>query len=92
MCKINSLRTGEGWISGPSPPPLASAKAFSRSGCGRIFPLFSRVMRTGLLTCPGARRDASVLSGPIFSEPHDCTDLVHSLQSHEITTFFQFIS
>jgi subfamily B ATP-binding cassette protein MsbA len=29
----------------PVSPPLALAKAFSRSGCGRIFPLFSRVMR-----------------------------------------------
>ena len=31
----------------PALPPLALAKAFSRSGCGRIFPLFSGVMRTG---------------------------------------------
>ena len=66
-------------MSGPSPPPLALAKAFSRSGCGRIFPLFSRVMRVGLSTGPGARRPGSGLSGPIFSGPHDCADLVNSL-------------
>ncbi len=35
-------------MSVPSPPPLAPAKAFSRSGCGQIFPLFSRVMRVEL--------------------------------------------
>ena len=34
----------------PSSPPLAPTKAFSRSGCGRIFPLFSRVVRVGLST------------------------------------------
>ncbi len=61
--------TKEGSTSGPSPPPLALAKAFSRSGCGRIFSLFSRVMREGLLTGLSARRSGSVLSGPIFSGP-----------------------
>jgi hypothetical protein len=61
--------TKEGWISGPSPPPLAPAKAFSPSGCGRIFPLFSRVMRDGQLTGPGAKSLGSSLSGPIFSGP-----------------------
>ena len=66
-------------MSGPSPPPLALAKAFSRSGCGRIFPLFSRVMREGLSTGPSARRPESGLSGPIFSGPDDCADLVQSL-------------
>ena len=35
---------------GPLPPPLALAKAFSRSGCGRIFSLFSGVMRIDLFT------------------------------------------
>ena len=61
----------------PFSPPLAPAKAFSRSGCGRIFPLFSRVMREGLSTGPCAGRHGSGLSGPIFSGPHDCADLVN---------------
>ncbi len=67
----------------PLAPPLALAKAFSRSGCGRIFPLFSRVMREGLSTGPCARRPESVLSGPIFSGPHDCADLVNFLYGIE---------
>jgi hypothetical protein len=54
-------------------------KAFSRSGCGRIFPLFSRVMREGLSTGSDARWPESGLSGPIFSGPDDCADLVFSL-------------
>jgi hypothetical protein len=62
-----------------SPPPLAPAKAFSRSGYGRIFPLFSRVMRDGLFTGPGAKSAQSVLCGLIFSGPHDCADLVNFL-------------
>ena len=61
----------------PSTPPLSLAKAFSRSGCGRIFPLFSRVMRVRLLTAPAARRPGSGLSGPIFSGPVDCAVLVN---------------
>ena len=61
--------TKEGWTSGPPPPPLALAKAFSRSGGGRIFPLFSRVMRAGLLTGLRPEMRARVLSGPIFSGP-----------------------
>ena len=51
--------TKEGWTSDPSPPPLALAKAFSRSGRGRIFAFYSRVMRVGLSTDPvasGCRR------------------------------------
>ena len=51
----NGLAGGEGWIRVAFPPPLALAKAFSRSGCGRIFSLFSRVMREGLSTGPCAR-------------------------------------
>ena len=66
------------WVRIPPPPPLALAKAFSRSGCGRIFPLFSRVMRVGLSTGPGARRPGSGLSGPIFSGPDDCADSVQT--------------
>jgi hypothetical protein len=42
-------------------PPLALAKAFFPSGCGRIFPLFSWVMREGLSTGPCARRPGSGL-------------------------------
>jgi hypothetical protein len=55
------------------------AKAFSRPGCGRIFPLFSRVMRVGLRTGGSPRRAESGLSGPIFSGPHDCAVLVRIL-------------
>jgi hypothetical protein len=69
----------EGWIPVPSPPPPALAKAFSRSGRGRNFALFSRVMRVGLSTGPAARRPGSSLSEPIFSGPHDCAVLVNSL-------------
>lgn len=63
-------------MSGPSPPPLAPAKAFSRSGGGRIFSLFSRVMPEGLSTSPDARRSGGGLSGPKFSGPLDFADLV----------------
>src|SRR5690606_11435756 len=38
-------RARERWIPVPFPPPLALVKAFYRSGQGRIFPLFSRVVR-----------------------------------------------
>ncbi len=58
----------------PHSPPLALAKACSRSGCGRIFPLFSRVMREGLNTGSGARTSGHVLSEPIFSGPDDRAD------------------
>ena len=81
--------TKEGWTSDPSPPPLAPAKAFSRSGCGRIFLLFSRVMRDGLSTGPCAGGHGSGLSGPILSGPHDCADLVNSFQGAGIATFFR---
>ena len=69
-------------------PPLALAKAFSRSSYGRIFPLFSRVMREGLLTGPRPKGRTRVLSGPIFSVPHDCADLVNSLQAFGVAMFF----
>lgn len=53
--------------------PTASAtdheKAFSRSGCGRIFSLFSGVMRGELNTSPDARRLGRGLSGLVFSGP-----------------------
>ena len=41
----------------------------SRSGCDRIFPLFSGVMQERLLTGPSPKGRARVLSGPIFSGP-----------------------
>ena len=78
--KYNNLGDREGSVPVAFPPPLALAKAFSRSGCVRIFALFSRVMRQRLSTDLRARRPGSGLSGPIFSGPHDCADLVNSLQ------------
>ncbi len=57
----------------PPAPPSALAKAFSRSGCGRIFPLFSRVMQDGLSTGLCANGLRSGLSGRIFSGPLDCS-------------------
>ncbi len=45
----------------PYPPPLTPAKAFSPSGYGRIFPLYSRVMPEGLSTGLVARRPGSGL-------------------------------
>ncbi len=71
-------RGGEGSMSGPSAPPRALAKALSRSGCGRIFALFSKVMAGGLSTGSGVRRLSSGLSGPKFSKADDCADLVNS--------------
>ena len=50
-----SVRGTVPWVRIPPHPPLAPAKAFSLSGYGRIFALFSRVMREGLSTCPCAR-------------------------------------
>ena len=63
------LTPREGSTPVPPPPPLALQESFSRSGCGQNFPLFSRVMRDGLLTGLRAKRPESVLSGPIFSGP-----------------------
>ena len=63
----------------PLCPPLAPAKAFSRPSCGRIFPLFSGVMRVGLSTGSGPRETGSVLSGPIFSGPAAFAFLVKRL-------------
>ena len=81
--QMRAASTREGSTGVPFPPPLTPAKAFSRSGSGRIFPLYSRVMREGLSTAPAAKRPGSGLSGPIFSGPHDCADLVNSLQVHD---------
>lgn len=63
----------------PFPPPLALAKRFSPSGWGRIFPLFSRVMREGLSTGSGTRWAGSGLYRAIFSGPDDCARLVNFL-------------
>ncbi len=61
--KAPVLKTGRrlrvSWVRIPPHPPSALAKAFSRFGRGPVFPLFSRVMRIGLNTGPGARRPAS---------------------------------
>lgn len=69
-------------------PPLTLAKGVSRSGYGRIFQLFSRVMRESLFTGLGARRHGSVLSEPIFSGPIACALLVNSLQAAETKASF----
>ena len=74
---INGLGAREGLTGVAFPPPLALAKVFSPSGCGRIFALFSKVMRVGLSTGPGAKGPGSGLSGPIFSGPDDCAGLVN---------------
>ena len=88
--KAPVLKTGVAamspWVRIPLPPPLPLAKAFSPSGCGRIFSLYSRVMREGLSTGSDGRRPGSGLSGPIFSGPDDCAVLVFSFQTIEITT------
>ena len=73
------VRESVPWVRIPPPPPLALAKAFSRSGGGRIFPLFSGVMRVGLSTGLGAWRLRGGLSGQIFSGPDDCANLVNCL-------------
>jgi hypothetical protein len=82
---INNLVVVESWISDPPSPPLAPAKTFSRSGCGRIFSLFSKVMRDGL--SPGACKPGSSLSWQVFSGPDDCANLVQSLQTQQQVGF-----
>jgi hypothetical protein len=64
----------------PLPPPLAPAKAFSRSGCGRIFPLFSRVMRVELLTARIQEPRGGRLYVPGFSRPLNRVPAVKSLK------------
>ena len=53
--------------------PLAPAKAFSRSGFGQIFPLYSGVMRAGLFTGSAASVPEAVSQGPyspdLMTEP-----------------------
>lgn len=48
------VRESVPWVRIPPAPPLAPTKAFSRSGYGRIFSLFSKVMRERLCTGPSA--------------------------------------
>lgn len=57
-------------------PSLAVAKAFSRSGLGGIFSLFSRVIWEWLSIGLYASWPGSGLSGSIFSGPDDCAYLV----------------
>jgi len=71
-----SSKTKEGSTAVAFPPPLAFAKAFSRSDRGSIFPLFSRVMRKGLSTGLPAMRSESDFSWPIFSGPAACVNMV----------------
>lgn len=54
--------------SGTPSPPLNPAKAFSRSGCGRIFLLLSGIMREGLSNAPAVRKVAALLSQPAGAE------------------------
>lgn len=74
----------------PVSPPLALAKRFSPSGYGRIFSLYSRVMRVGLSTGPAVARPRSGLSGPIFSGPVACASLVDSIQVSENGLIFDW--
>ena len=73
----------------PVAPPLALEKLFSSSSRGWIFSLFSRVMREAMSTAPVAATTEIALSRPIFSGPHDCADLVNSLQVDETEAYFQ---
>jgi hypothetical protein len=45
-------------------------------------------MRVGLSTGPGGERPSIALSGPIFSGPVNCTDLVNFPQTIEKAKFF----
>ena len=86
--KIDNLRPRDGWTAVALPPPLALQKLFSRSGCGRIFPLFSGVMREGLSTGRGTRRPENGLWGPLFSRPDDCNDFGEQLQVPVLIRYF----
>jgi len=46
-------------------------------------------MRGGLNTDLRAERTGSVLSGPVFSQPHDCAHLVNCLQPIGVDWNFQ---
>ena len=58
---------------------ITLAKAFSPSGCGRILPLFSRVMWEGLLTGPGADGSGIVLWGQYSPDLLTARDPVQSV-------------
>ena len=58
-------------------------KAFSPSGCDRIVPLFSSVMRARLRNGSGTRRPESRLSLPVFSGPVAFEISEKWFQSHE---------
>ena len=91
LSAASSGRSEEGSTGVPSVPPFDLEKRFSRSGRGRIFPLFSRVMHEGLMsTGRSADRLKSVLSRPIFSGPHDCAVLVNYLQVYGFARLFRW--
>ncbi len=77
-----------GIVSGFAPAP-AFAKSVTRSGRGRIFPLFSRVVRAGPFTDVGVEMPGSVLFGPIFSGPDDRADLADFLQHRKMKYFYR---
>ena len=54
-----------------------------------FFRCFRGFMREVLSTGPCAGMPESGLSGPIFSGPHDCADLVNSLQASEAVGLFR---
>jgi hypothetical protein len=60
---LHDLRSGEGWIPGPSPPPTSRHNPFSAQSSGRIFPLVSRVVAAGLPTTARGTRPKSVSPG-----------------------------
>ena len=70
----------EGSTPVPFPPPLNLEERFSITGCGKNFPLFSRVMRVGLSTGLSPRTFEGVLSGAEFSEAADFARLVRDLK------------
>jgi hypothetical protein len=77
-----SLR--EGSTSDPYPPPDATNTLVSNSGCHRIFPLYSWLMRLKLFTSRGRLRLCFALSRPHFSAADDCFETVLSLQRVEL--------
>ena len=67
MVRHNLYDVREGSTAVAFHPPLAPAKAFSRSGCGKNFSLFSRVMQEKLSTFLGGSKPGSALSGAFLS-------------------------
>ena len=58
--RINDLGVGGRWISVPSPPAVALAKALTRLGYGRTFTSSSRVVREGPSNAPAPRGPGAV--------------------------------